>query len=98
MLCTFIAYRGFKSLPLLQTHQNRRKYGGFVLSYTIFKGVDIANENTKNSGVYLLPTNTEECYIVIPVGVKYPETTINMCPRWNPKAEDILSEDWELSA
>lgn len=56
----------------------------------IEKGVGITNIGTKKSGVYLLPTNTAECYIVIPVGVKYPNTSLNICPRWNPKASDII--------
>ena len=61
-------------------------------------GIGITNQQCKKSGVYLLPTNTDECFLVIPVGCKFPETSGRVAPRWNPKARDILSDDWELSA
>ncbi len=56
------------------------------------KGIIKARQN--NAGYYLLPTNTTECYILIPIGfsVNYGRA----CPRWNPNAADILSEEWEL--
>ena len=58
------------------------------------EGVGIKNKNdiTQN---YLLPTNTRECYIVVPIGFAVGNNT-KAIPRWNPKAEDILSNDWEL--
>ena len=67
------------------------------------EGVGIKNKNdiTQN---YLLPTNTRECYIVDAAGLTATQNPIGFAvgnntkavPRWNPKAEDILSNDWEL--
>ena len=61
------------------------------------KGVGIQNAISKQTDSYLLPTNTNECYLVIPIGYKldgdYEKTP---APRWNPKAEDVLKDDWEL--
>ena len=61
------------------------------------KGVEIQNTISQRANSYLLPTNTNECYLVIPIGYKldsdYKRTP---APRWNPKAEDILKDDWEL--
>lgn len=57
------------------------------------KGVGIKNPRYKNT--YLLPTNTTECYLVIPVDFAIGNGT-HAAPRWNPHAEDILANDWEL--
>lgn len=59
------------------------------------KGVGIRNTSCKHN--YLLPTNTKECYLVIPIGYTLGSNYEKIpAPRWNPKAEDILKEDWEL--
>lgn len=50
--------------------------------------------------VYLIPTNTIECYITIPVGFKFKGRKagdLSAAPRWNPRAADILADDWELT-
>lgn len=49
--------------------------------------------------VYLIPTNTRECYITIPVGFKLigdKQGDLSAAPRCNPHAADILADDWEL--
>lgn len=45
----------------------------------------------------LIPTNTKECYIVIPPNFKLRGRShgdISAAPRWNPHAADILADDW----
>lgn len=67
-----------------------------VTGKALTEGVGIANpEIIKRANSYLLPTNTDECYFIIPLGYK---TGDNRRPavRWNPKASDILRNDWEL--
>lgn len=61
------------------------------------QGKGIQNAKVKRAKVYLLPTNTTECFFVIPVGYRF----LGNCPppatRWQPQAEDILAEDWEVT-
>lgn len=60
----------------------------------VVAGSGITNPDLKQNGFYLLPTNTDECYFIINIGCAI---THNLaCPRWNPKIDDILREDWEL--
>lgn len=61
----------------------------------IEKGIGIRNQHYK--GDYFLPTNTHECFLVMPIGYKLGENCERIpAPRWEPKAKDILNEDWEL--
>lgn len=41
--------------------------------------------------VHIKPTNTPECCWVLRKG-KAP------CPRWEPKAEDLMADDWEITS
>ncbi len=59
------------------------------------KAVGITNGKLKAIGCYLLPTNTNECYLVIPDKYTH-KSKRKVAARWNPRAADILSEDWEL--
>ena len=43
---------------------------------------------------YLLPTNTTDCFLLTPIG--FSATEGRACPRWNPRACDILSDKWEI--
>ena len=64
------------------------------------KGIGLTRPSFKNA-VYLVPTNTKECYIIIPVDFKLKGKSygdISAAPRWNPHAADILADDWELTA
>lgn len=59
---------------------------GMGLTRPSFQGMD-----------YLVPTNTKECYIVIPMDFKFKGRycdDIPAAPRWNPCAADILADDW----
>lgn len=58
-------------------------------------GKGITNSVCKECGDYLLPTNTDECYLIIPVGYSHTKG-MRVAARWNPHADDILAEDWEL--
>lgn len=59
------------------------------------KGVGITCPHIRQSGVYLLPTNTNESFICIPTtGPDF--NGYHMIPRWNPTVKDILADDWEL--
>lgn len=58
------------------------------------KGVGMTRPVLKNN-LYILPTNTNECYIGMPIGYT-PESGQRPAVRWNPHAEDILADDWEL--
>lgn len=40
-------------------------------------------------GLWIKPTNDPECCIIGMKG-KAP------CPRWQPQAEDLIADDWEL--
>ncbi|MGM9937134.1 MAG: DUF2829 domain-containing protein [Candidatus Ornithomonoglobus sp.] len=65
----------------------------------MLKGAGITRPAFKNA-VYLIPTNTNECYISVPVGFKLEHKksdSISAAPRWNPHAADILADDWELT-
>ena len=57
-------------------------------------GKGIINKKWTIQRYYLLPTNTAECYLVIPKGFNI--ESVNACPRWNPNANDILSDNWEI--
>lgn len=59
------------------------------------KGVGIVNGRTKASQLYLLPTNTKECFLAIPFEYTH-KSVRKVGARWNPHAEDILADDWEL--
>ena len=65
----------------------------------IRKGLGITRPTFKKEA-YLLPTNTNECYIVIPTGFKLKNKNsgyASAAPRWNPHAADVLADDWELT-
>ena len=59
------------------------------------RGVGITNASMRKRGFYVLPTNTDECYLIVPKGWKIGHGV--PAPRWNPRAEDILTEDWEVA-
>lgn len=61
------------------------------------RGIGIRNSVCKQCNNYLLPTNTYEGYFVIPIGYSINDYDGKKpAPRWNPRAMDILSSDWEL--
>lgn len=39
----------------------------------------------------ILPTNTLDCCLIIP------EKNSSLGKKWNPKAEDLMANDWEIS-
>ena len=57
-------------------------------------GKGIINTEWPSREFYLLPTNTKECYLLIPAN--FTAGCGRACPRWNPHAADILSEAWEI--
>ena len=59
------------------------------------QGIGITNKYLRNINCYLLPTNTDECYLIVPAGYSHKEDK-KVAARWNPKAADILSNDWEV--
>lgn len=59
----------------------------------MIEGVGIARPCFKKH-CYVLPTNTAECYVVIPTNEA---TGKKPSSRWNPHASDILANDWELT-
>ena len=58
------------------------------------KSVGMTRPSFKNNW-YLIPTNTNECYVSMPIGYGV-ESSQRPAVRWNPHAEDILADDWEL--
>ena len=64
------------------------------------QGCGIIKKDLKKAGYYLLPTNTSECYLFIPIGYSHKENKEEdkkVAARWNPHAADILSDEWELT-
>lgn len=59
------------------------------------QGKGIINSDLEKFELYLLPTNTTECFLVIPFGFNVKQKRRAAC-RWNPHAGDILRDDWEL--
>lgn len=59
------------------------------------QGTGIINEKLEAANYYILPTNTAECFLLIPIGLTHASQE-KVCPRWNPKATDILSDDWQV--
>ncbi|MGN0181450.1 MAG: MW1434 family type I TA system toxin [Candidatus Ornithomonoglobus sp.] len=57
-------------------------------------GKGITNTEWRSHDFYLLPTNTQECYLIIPINFSVDHG--RACPRWNPHAADILSEAWTI--
>lgn len=51
----------------------------------------ITREEWMPGGIILIPTNTSNCFIIIPLNKG---EVIGR--RWNPKAEDILATDWRV--
>lgn len=52
------------------------------------KGLGIARSSwIEDNDFYILPTNTQECMLVIREGKDH-------YPRWNPNMEDLLATDW----
>lgn len=60
------------------------------------QGRGMTNSSLKEINCYLLPTNTSECYIVMPNNYKHTEKR-KVAARWNPHAADIIAEDWEVT-
>ncbi len=60
------------------------------------KGVGITNTSFKKIECYLLPTNTKECYMIVPIGYSHTKKR-RTAARWNPHAADILADDWEIT-
>lgn len=54
-------------------------------------GSSIYRRHWVNEGLpmAITPTNTPACCIVS-------TTTKAPCPRWNPMAEDLLADDWDI--
>lgn len=59
------------------------------------KGFGITNSSLKKIECYLLPTNTKECYMIIPIGYSHVKKR-KTAARWNPHAADIIADDWEV--
>lgn len=58
-------------------------------------GKGIINGECMQAEIYLLPTNLCLGFMIIPFGYKYIEDN-KPAPRWQPKAKDIIADDWEL--
>ena len=41
--------------------------------------------------VSIMPTDTPDCCVAVSKIAKAP------CPRWQPKAEDLMAEDWTIT-
>ena len=59
------------------------------------QGKGIINGECMQAEIYLLPTNLCLGFMIIPFGYKYIEDN-KPVPRWQPKAKDIIADDWEL--
>ena len=57
------------------------------------QGKGIINGECMQAEIYLLPTNLCLGFMIIPFGYKHIEDNK---PRWQPKAKDIIADDWEL--
>lgn len=48
--------------------------------------------------VAVLPTNTRDCYIIVQLNaLRAKKLNIHLSRRWNPYAEDILADDWDVT-
>lgn len=61
------------------------------------KGEFITRETKEFAPYRILPTDTDECFIVY-IAKEFIEVVGTSIPgkRWNPKAEDILANDWAV--
>ena len=59
------------------------------------QGKGITNAELKRVALYLLPTNLYLGFTLMPFGYKYIDDN-KPAPRWQPKAKDIIADDWEL--
>lgn len=58
------------------------------------KGAGIKKSTSEN--YYFLPINASTSYRVMKIDGNDDENELLCQPNWNPTAEDILNEDWEL--
>lgn len=60
------------------------------LAMEIGRGITRERWEAKGLEMNIIPTNTTSCMIIDCLHSKSP------CRRWNPSADDLIADDWEL--